>query len=273
MSSDTETVTPYTLANQFSRLIFSSIFPHDPENDEKQHGRRNDIPTELLIPRVETTAAVEIDDILVVIENAIYAELSLRTARDVIMNQPRTRLVRVVSKSAKSLKVKDVDLARGNWRTNLTEFGKVYDYTETRLMLSSANREIGRLGTATELRQKLLDHPRFAEWQAAYNAAHKMHEADEAQSRATREAEEARLAPIKAAVEGLNAALNLRKPLVAMSFRDEVSTTPEWLAENGFLNLQVYIAGLNALGTLTDERQVEALRHLDVIIAYAKGEK
>jgi hypothetical protein len=32
----------------------------------------------------------------------------------------------------------------------------------------------------------------------------------------------------------------------------------------------VYICGLNAVGRITDEQQVEALRHLDVIIAAAK---
>jgi hypothetical protein len=270
MSSDTtETVTPYTLANQFSRLIFSSIFPHDPENDGKYSGRRHDIPAELLIPTVKTSADVEIDDILVIIEDAAYAELSLRTARDVIMNQPRTRLVRVVSKGAKSLKVKDVDLIRGNWRIDLAEFGKVYDYTETRLMLSSTVREIGRLGTADELRQKLLDHPRFAEWQAAYNAAHEMHEADEAESRAAREASEQRLAPLKAAVQGLVDITGER--LVTLGFSNDTPRGENpWLEANDFMRVRVYLAGLNAVGQLTGAQHQQALAHLDVIISAAK---
>jgi hypothetical protein len=269
MSTETtEDITPYTLANQLSREVFSSLFPDDP--DASKRGRRDDIPAELLIPRVEKATDVGVDDILVVIEDVTYRELSLRTARDIVMRQPRTRLVRVGSTTAKSIKVKDVDLCRGDWRTDLAEFGKVYDYTETRLMIPTASREVGRLGTVTELRQKLLEHPRFAEWQAARTAAYEQHEADEAELRAQREAREARLAPVKAAVEALNSIA--REQLVTMWVGD-VRAVSEWLAENDFARMQVYIAGLSAIGRITDEQHAEALRHLDTIIEYAKGEK
>jgi hypothetical protein len=272
MSTETtEDITPYVLADRLVRQIFSSIFPHDPENDGKYHGRRNDIPAELRIPHVEKADGVEIDDILVVVEDTAYAVQSLYTARDIIMSQPRTRLVRVVSKSAKSLKVKDIDLPRGNWRIDLSEFGKVYDYTETRLMLTSASREIGRLGPVTELRQKLLDHPQFAEWQAAHAAAHELHKADEAEARAAREAKEQRMAPIKAAVQGLADVTG--EQLVNMAFSDTPRGENPWLEANDFMRVRVYLAGLNAVGNLTDDQHRQALAHLDVINAAAKGKK
>lgn len=267
MSTETaEDITPYTVASRISHEVFSSIFPDDPD----ARGRRDDIPTELLIPRVQKATDVAVDDILVVMEDTVYAELLLRTARDIVMHQPRTRLVRVVSTAAKSIKVKDIDLPRGNWRTDFAEFGKVYDYTETRLMLSSTSREVGRLGTVTELRQKLLNHPRFAEWQAARAAALEMHEADEAELRAQREAREARQAPVTAAVEALNRIA--REQLVTMWTRD-VRAASEWLAENDFERMQVYIAGLAVLGRITTDEQAEALSHLGTIITYARGEK
>jgi hypothetical protein len=261
----TEAVTPYTLASQLGRLIFSELFPDDPEADRKSQGRRNDIPAELRIPDVTTSGDVEADDILVVIDDAAYAELSLRTARDVVMNQPHTRLVRVIAKSSKSLKVQDVDLNRGNWRTNLTEFGKSYGYTETRLMLSSSNREIGRLGTVTELREKLLNHPRFAEWQAAYDAAQELHEADEAAAKAAREAKEARQAPVRAAIQQLNALAG--EPLVVL-WSNEPKGAPgaaEWLGENDFRRVGVYLAGLNAMGEVSDDDHAQARAALAVI--------
>jgi hypothetical protein len=46
-----------------------------------------------------------------------------------------------------------------------------------------------------------------------------------------------------------------------------------WLHEGGFLRTRVYLAGLNAVGNLTDDQHREALTHLDVIIAAAKGEQ
>jgi hypothetical protein len=276
MSTDTaETVTPYVLAEQLSRQLFSSIFPHDPESDRKHSGRRSDIPAELLIPYVEKPDDVEVDDILVVVEGAAFGNaLRTYTARDVIMHQPRTSLVRVISKSAKSIKIKYIDLPRGNWRIDLAQFGEVptwFQHTETRLMFSSTSREIGRLGTAEELRQKLFDHPQFAEWQAAHTAAHEMHKADLAENKAQREAHEARLAPVKAAVQGLADVTGER--LVNMAFSNTPKGENPWLEADNFKRVRVYLAGLNAVGDLTDEQHTEAIRHLGVIIAAAKGEQ
>jgi hypothetical protein len=270
----TETVEPHRIAEHLSRAIFASLFPHDPENDETRYAaRRGDLAAELLIPPVEAAANVEVDDILVVVENDAYGNaLHTHTARDILMYRASTHLVRVLSKSAKSLVVKWVDLPRGAWRINLAEFGTLYSHHEPhRLMLSSTSREVGRLGTVEELRQKLAAHPQFGEWQAAYTAAVAEQEARDAASKAERESEAARLVPVKEAIAGLNKIAG--ETLVEMSYSDAVIGVTRWLHEGGFLRTQVYICGLNAVGRITDEQQVEALRHLDVIIAAAKEKK
>lgn len=105
MSTETvEAVEPYRIAEHLSRTIFASLFPHDPENNEKRHAaRRSSLAPELLIPPVEAAADVEVDDILVVVEDDAYGNaLRTHTARDILMRQARTHLVRVLSKSARS---------------------------------------------------------------------------------------------------------------------------------------------------------------------------
>jgi hypothetical protein len=272
MSTETaEAVEPYRIAEHLSRAIFASLFPHDPENNEKRHGaRRSDLAAELLVPPVEAAADVEVDDILVVVEDDAFGNaLRTHTARDILMRTPRTHLVRVLAKSAKSLVVKWVDLPRGAWHVNLAEFGTPYQLHEPqRLMLSSASREVGRLGPVEELRQKLAAHPQFGEWQAAYTAAVAEQEARDAASKAERESKAARLVPVKEAVAGLNKIAG--EPLVELTYSNSVIGVTRWLHANGFLRTQVYICGLNAVGRITDEQQVEALQHLDVIIAAAK---
>jgi hypothetical protein len=109
------------------------------------------------------------------------------------------------------------------------------------------------------------------EWRTVRVAALAVVADESAKAKAARDARDARLEPVKAAIEGLNAIA--REKLVDLSFGDDVKAAAEWLAEKDFVRMQVYIAGLNAIGTITDEQQVEALRHLDVIIAYSKGEQ
>jgi hypothetical protein len=275
MSTETtEAVEPYRIAEHLSRTIFSSLFPHDPENNEKRHGaRRGNLAAELLIPPVEAAADVEVDDILVVVEDDAYGNaLRTHTARDILMRHPRTHLVRVLSKSARSIVVKWVDLPRGNWHANLAEFGTPYQLHEPqRLMLNSASREVGRLGTVEELRQKLAAHPQFGEWQAAYTAAVAEQEARDAASKAEREAEAARVAPLKAAVDGLNKIAG--EPLVELTYSNSVVGVTRWLHANSFLRTRVYLSGLNAVGNLTDDQHREALAHLDVIITAAKSKQ
>lgn len=275
----TETVEKHVLAEQLSRLIFRSLFAHDEENDNKRshHQRRGDLMQTMpdkLIPEVTAPEQVEIDDVLVVVEDDEYGnQLRTFTARDVIGYAQRARLVRVLSKSAKSLVVKWVDFpGRGNWTIDLADFGTPrMSHEPERLMLSSARREIGRLGTVEELRQKIANHPRFAEWQAAYAAACAEDEARRAAARAERETKEKRLAPIREAVAALNKIAG--EPLVQLTYSNAVVGVTRWLHENGFQRLRIYLFGLHAVGKLTDEQQTEAFRHLDVIIAAAKEKK
>lgn len=272
----TETIAPHALAEQYGKLIFHSLFAHDPEGDDRRHShqRRSNLAPELRIPEVTEADQVEADDILVVIEDDEFGNrLQTFTAYDVIRYAPRTHLVRVVSKTKKSIVATYVDLpGRGNWRINLAEFGTPNKIHEPqRLMLSSLSRQIGRLGTFEELRQKLADHPQFAEWQAAYTAAEREHDAEQAKARAARDAEQQRLAPIKAAVQGLADVTGER--LVTMAFSDTPRGENPWLEANDFMRVRVYLAGLNAVGNLTDEQHRWALTHLDVIIAAAKGKQ
>lgn len=275
MSTETtEANDPRVTADRLGREIFESLFPHGGPEMGAHHADRK-VPKEFRLPKVKGPQDVKPGDIVLVVDDkaAWRGTLHRFSAREALKG-PSVWVARVHKVSHRSVVVDHIrNPRRHGFSADLDDFGATANDGGERLMFNHATREIGRVGTLTELREKIAAHPLLAEWRAARAAALDIVAAEDAQAKANREAKEARLASVKAAVEGFNAALRLRKPLVELSSRDDIKATSEWLAENDFLNLKVYVCGLNALGTITDERQVEALHHLDVITAYAKGEK
>lgn len=269
----TETVTPQATADQLGREIFESLFPHGgPELGAHRADRQ--VPDELKLAKVERQGDIAVDDIVLVVDKDSWrSTLDRFTAREALKS-PGTWVARVRKVSPRSIVVDHIRNPRQHsFSADLDDFGAL-SYTKDggeRLMFSHATREIGRVGTMAELREKIAAHPKLEEWRAARAAALAVVADQDAKAQAAREARTARLKPVKAAIEGLNEIA--REKLVELSFGDDVKAAAEWLAEKDFVRTQVYLTGLNALGTITDEQHVEALRHLDVIIAYAKGEQ
>jgi len=269
----TETIDPRTLTDRLGREIFESLFPHGgPEMGAHRADRQ--VPEEVRLPKVEGPQGVKVDDIVLVVDNESWTSTLDRFSAREALKHHGTWIGRVRKVSPKSIVVDHVrEPRRHSFSADLDDFGSpAHKDNGERLMFSHATREIGRIGTLAELREKIAAHPKLDEWRTARAAAIDVAQAENAKAKANREAKEARLTTVKAAIAGLNEIAG--EPLVEpLTFSDTVVGVTRWLHEGDFRRLRVYLTGLHALGQLTGAQHEQALKHLDTIIAYAKGEK
>jgi hypothetical protein len=272
MSAETtEAVDPRITAELLGREIFQSLFPHDAEMGDYHYDR--EVPKEALLKPVEGPEDVTVDSIVLVIDNESWRTTLRNYSGLEALGKRGAYVARVVKVSPKSIVVETVREPRSHGYTaDLDAFGEsLFKDNSERLMFQHATREIGLVGTLDDLREKIAAHPRMEEWRTVRAAAVATREAELAARKAEREAEETRLAPLKAAVQALVDITGER--LVNLSYSDVPRGENDWLEAGEFRRVRVYLAGLNALGDLSDDEHAQALAHLDTIITYAKGEK
>lgn len=164
------------------------------------------------------------------------------------------KVAKVLSTAAKSLVLVMIPTPHDGWECDLEGFAeRSYDPTEVRLTISTKTRQIGRLGTAAEVRAKIANHPQFDEWAQAYQHAKTIER-------------ESRDAAVQRAVEQerreqtlLSVAELLKDAVGSHVFVDDqwgrgVMTTTEYRFFLQPPDLRIYLAGLRALGKLDDER-------------------
>lgn len=270
----TETTDPRAAADQLGRAIFESLFPHGgPEKGAHEYDRK--VPEEARLPLIMKQEDVQVDDIVLVVDGERWRSTLNRFSGLEALKSPGSWVGRVRKVNAKSIVVDRIRNPRHHsFSADLDDFGtpafSAPAFSE-RLMFKHATREIGRVGTLEELREKIAAHPLLEKWRTARATALAVIADQDAKAKAARDAREARLKPVKAAIEGLNEIIC--EKLVELSFDDDVRAAAKWLEENDFDRMQVYIAGLHATGRTTEGQYAQAFRHLNTIIAYAKGEQ
>ncbi|MEU9405711.1 hypothetical protein AB0E08_08390 [Streptomyces sp. NPDC048281] len=267
----TETIDPRIHTEQLGRVIIESLFPHGGPG-ASTHKADRQVPPEALLMKVEGAQDVKDGDVILVVEDSTGRTILDRYSAREALNSYSAYLALVTKVSSKSLVATVIrQTRRHGFTVDLDNFGEPASAASPeRLMFSRATREIGRVGSLKELREKIAAHPQLEEWRTARAAAVALDREKRETARVAAEAQKARVAPIRAAVERIN---ELARMQLLTMWSSDVSAVTEWLAEKDFIHLRVYLCGLNAVGTMTDAQQVEALRHLDTIIAYAKGKK
>ncbi|MEV8336710.1 hypothetical protein [Streptomyces niveus] len=253
--------------------IIEELWPHS-ATLKPMWARRHpdDLPArDLRLPVVLSTDEVAVDDLVLVYDERgrdRFDLLGRRTAREAVAcvgNRRDTVVVaRVVSKTERTLTVVQCTMPTGYWAScNLTVFGQVRKSVEPRTMrLNTGKRQIGLLGSAHRLRERVRNHPEFDVWKSAWVAAKVEGQAEEAELEVSRKARAEVLRPKREAVEFLNRVAGEE----VVGWVDGLCGGPmfnSWLNEPG--RLRTYVAGLNTVGTLTDDEYRTALGHLETL--------
>ncbi|MFF1714345.1 hypothetical protein [Streptomyces sp. NPDC058268] len=212
-------------------------------------------PAEVRIPAVTTTDAVAVGDLVVVVDlggssGPAYDALGVLTAKEVMTGS--ANVAKVVSTAAKSLTLVMIPTPKDGWECDLEGFAeRSFDPTEIRLTLNAKSRQIGRLGTASEVRAKIADHPEFSAWAQAYQEA-------KAIDREAQEAADYRAELAKRRQQTLCSLADLLTDAVGgrVFVEDDwgrISTAQRFYFFHQEDTLRIYLAGLHAVGRLDDE--------------------
>lgn len=260
------------VAAELAKAMFIELFPHDETLTKPPSQRFSDDvrpKPEDRFKHVESLADVEVGDMLYVIEadsekrSYNVDPFSNHTAREALSRRAGSYMV-VTGKRGKTQIEAELAIApRGGWDTDLERLGETLNNSGSsepiRMKVPSA-RSIARLGSAEELRVKIVADERFPQWKAAYEAAKVDTERKAAEKRAQAEVMEARERPLRKAAEAVNAiaGTTIVKDGIGRAYAPEIAS--KWLAEGK--RLRVFVAGLAALGEISDEEHAEVLTHL-----------
>ncbi|MGW9069246.1 hypothetical protein ACWGQT_07350 [Streptomyces yangpuensis] len=255
-------------AATLAKDIWRGIWPHiemEKRPDSRSMDRDRPDPSMRLAP-LTSGDDVQPDDLLISIpvdRNYHYTAetLDTHTARESV-GYFNARVVRVHKATGKTLSVYDtVSFPLGGFAgANLEALGNVHEGEEpVTYRLGSAKRLIARLGPVEEIRQRLREHPLYADWTAAYAAAVVEEQEAEAATAKWAAEQERRLAPLRTAIADFNRITG--EELVKLSAWDDKPEIREpWLREDD--RMRIYLAGLNAVGRLDDDQHAAALNHL-----------
>ncbi|MFF4188404.1 hypothetical protein ACFYZ9_34925 [Streptomyces sp. NPDC001691] len=215
------------------------------------------------LSRVTSAQQLQVDDLIVTLsaqEDA--AQLTGLSARDAV-REAGTRVWRVISTGAKTVRVRPVAVPNGTWdgTPDLARLGEpwVNDAPSRQVYISATKRQIGRLGSLDALQKQIAAHIRFGEWQRAYEAA----EAEESKDRAAAKAAYAQILARRESRRELGERVNeiAGDQLVYWADfggSDGAGSLSGWLASKG--RLRTYLLGLQAASLITKEQYEEAER-------------
>lgn len=215
------------------------------------------------LSRVSKAEQLQVDDLILTLgseQDAIH--LTHLNARDAVRDAG-ARVWRVVATGTKTVRVRPVAVPNGTWdgTPDLTRLGEPWwkEAPSRQFYVAAAKRQIGRLGTTGELRERIVAHTRFREWKRAYEAA----EAEENEERAA----------AKAIWDGIVAQRESRHEVVTrlneiagdqlvywadFGGTDRAGSLSGWLASKD--RLHTYLLGLQAANLITKEQYEEAVR-------------
>ncbi|MFI5748918.1 hypothetical protein ACIBBE_23990 [Streptomyces sp. NPDC051644] len=249
-----------------SGMLWHALWPDDAKLRGNAQSRvmLGDLPAaEARIPAVAEAADVSADDLLVIVDltgasNASVDVFGVLTGKEVMELAPFARVAKVLSTTAKTVSVVMIPTPRDGWECNLDGFAeRSYDPTPITLTVKTKTRRIGRLGTASEIRQRISDHPLFGEWQRAYENAKTAQREVETAVTACEAAEALRQQALKRVAAIVNRALGAQMISDAGggSVRLHFSDYHHFFRQKE--NLRVHLAGLHAVGKLTaDEHEL-----------------
>ncbi|MFF3730908.1 hypothetical protein ACFYXM_11445 [Streptomyces sp. NPDC002476] len=213
---------------------------------------------EARIPAVTEVAQVGVDDLLVIVDTAGTSSTSVDifgvlTGREV-MESASLKVAKVVSTTAKTVSVVTIPTPSDGWACNLEGFAEhAFDPSVVTLTLRTKTRRVGRLGTASEIRQQITGHALFSEWRRAYESAKTARKELQTAVAAATTAKELQQQALKRVAGIFNRAMGV-EVIDGLGFHD---------TELGFggayraffrreENLRIHLAGLRAVGKLTD---------------------
>ncbi|MFF3730913.1 hypothetical protein ACFYXM_11470 [Streptomyces sp. NPDC002476] len=200
------------LAMSLGNTVVASLWAHDDDLpaplQRVQKGKGlPPVPVELRAPAVTSSAAVTVDDLVLIYDQRRRARpfdmLRHFTVREAIASG-ETVLARVTATTAATITVTQIQTPTP-WRSlDLTAFGEAApDARGWTLRPSIPNRHIGRLGSLADLRRRLAAHPSYPDWQESFTAAQRMKKT-QAEARAEQwRQEQERQAPLRDATEHL----------------------------------------------------------------------
>lgn len=245
-----------------STELWHELWPHDSVLRDTPHSRimLGQLPAEdARIAAVTDTADVAVDDLVVIIDTAgeravSYDILGVLTGREVMDRHPAPGVGKIVAKTAKTISVVMIPTPYDGWECDLSRFAqRAYDSTPTTLTLKARTRRIGRLGTMQEIHEGITRHRRFREWVEAYEEAKTaQREVKDATARRAAE-EETREQALGKIADIVNRAMGVRMFCEDVNGRTGIVG---WELSRFFEKrdrLRVHMAGLHALGKLTDD--------------------
>ncbi|MGC4916428.1 hypothetical protein [Streptomyces albogriseolus] len=213
------------------------------------------------ISRVTSAQQLQDDDLIVTLgagpDAATLTDLSARDA----VREAGTRVWRVVSTGAKTVRVRPVAVPDGTWNgtPDLARLGEpwVKDAPSRQFYIPAAKRQIGRLGPMDALREQITGHHLFGEWERTYEAAEAEENEERAAANAIWDGIVARREARRALVERLNKIAGDQLVYWAdFGGSDGAGSLSGWLASKG--RLRTYLLGLQAASLITEEQFEEA---------------
>ncbi|MGW0672513.1 hypothetical protein [Streptomyces sp. NPDC002746] len=247
-----------------SEMLWRALWPDDaqPRGNAKSRVMLSEVPgPEARIPAVTEVAQVGVDDLLVIVDTAGTSITSVDvfgvlTGREVMewASLKVAKVAKVVSTTAKTVSVVTIPTPSDGWACNLEGFAEhAFDPSVVTLTLRTKTRRIGRLGTASEIRQQITGHALFGEWRRAYESAKTARKELQNAVAAATAAKEQQQQALKRVAAIFNRAMGV-EVIGDTFFHDK---------ELGFggayraffrreENLRIHLAGLRTVGKLTD---------------------
>ena len=269
-------------AGQMAQDIWLSLFPHTdmPKRVSLRYSSTDYPPAEFRTRIASAQEPPQVGDLIMLVNtdkrygtNFLYAG----TVREAAL-QHGSSVALVEKVTASSITIHDlVVIPNGGWAGDLTRLGQpMFENSKpVRYNLNSTSRLIGVLGNAEELRARAAAHPDFPAWQKAQAAAKVEREAADAEGKRLKEEREQRVGPLRAAVEGLNAAAG--EELASWNAwggdtRDgAVELASKWLAQNN--RLYTYLEGLVSQGDITNGQYHQAIQHATTLGLLKAGQR
>ncbi|MFE3631544.1 hypothetical protein [Streptomyces goshikiensis] len=261
------TTNPMIKASELGRAIWKDLWPHQelaqeyPTLRHEPEARPSDDVRLALVTRGGDVAPGDLILVATPRSPVQWRFTSTHTVREA-MEEQWTYVALVEASTAKTLTIRPLEQTpRNGWACDLERFGDVPEGSPSmRIRVDAPSRTIGRLGSVAEIRGRIAAHLQFGEWRAAFSQAVDAHAEYAARAQASHEREKAQWQPVEEAVQKLNA---MACEDLLSFLHGEVRFTAPWLAEKD--RLGIYLAGLNAVGQLTDGQLTQALELLTTI--------
>ncbi|MDW4912495.1 hypothetical protein [Streptomyces californicus] len=274
MTTQTVTQPARIEAGQLATQIVFGLWPDDADlkpSWARRHPDDRPLKKDRLAPVTETSQ-VQVDDLVLIYDEpggVAFDLLGMRTAREAVSavagyrTSDKVAVARVTGKTARTITVVDCFAPTGFWKSCvITRFGTPRTNAAPRtLRLNTGGRQIGYLGSVSELRGRIVRDAQYDAWRAAYKRAQEEEAASEAARRRVQEERQERERPQREAARALNEIAG--EELVGWREPFGGPKANEWLSTPG--RLRTYLAGLNAVGTIADDAFAEVLAQVEVL--------